>query len=152
MTVTTHTVFLLSKIEEGRDVPSMETDDRKLSTTEGLKEQKLISKNIGINSKQREIPRPKTPVSPSNDNLSQIPLRLSQTIARPDVQTETTNISGQEYDAPRVTRQPKDHRRVRMLNDLRNNCCPCVQAGEGNVQRIYPEIEVIAHILVFMLE
>jgi hypothetical protein len=136
----------------------METDDWQLSTTEGLKEQKLISKNIRINSKQREIPRPKTPVSPSNDNLSQIPLCLSQTttrpatIAIPDVQTETTNISGQEYDPPRVTRQPKDHRRVRMLNDLRNNCCPCVQAGEGNVQRIYPEIEVIAHILVFMLE
>jgi len=86
------------------------------------------------------------------DNIEpSVPTQLSRTIEVSQIIPASTPIHF-PYEAPQIFIQPKDHRRVRMLNDLGKKCCPYVQADEGNVQQAYPEIRVTVHILVFMLE
>ncbi|CAF4523380.1 unnamed protein product [Rotaria sp. Silwood1] len=128
------------------DTTSMETDDRQLSTNEILKEGEWISKNVMTNTAQSKTGHAKNHICSSKNIVSHIPICLFQsttrpaTIIRPDVRISHGSV--ETYDAPNVKRQPKHHRRVRMLQDVANKKCPLVQAGEGKKQRKYPEIEV----------
>jgi hypothetical protein len=58
----------------------------------------------------------------------------------------------QLLDPQNVKKHPYRYRRVRMLKDLANKRCPFVQAGEKKSQRLYPVVEVIIYMLVFMLK
>jgi hypothetical protein len=96
------------------------------------------------------------PVHISTNNLSEALVSISPGAAKPTtieiLDGQPSNTPIQEYDAPKVVKQPKRHRRVRMLTDVAKNECPLVQAGDGKTQRAYIETEVINCILVFILK
>jgi hypothetical protein len=62
------------------------------------------------------------------------------------------SVPAQSLDPPNVKKHPYRYRRVRMLKDLANKGCPFVQAGEKKSQRLYPVVEVIIYMLLFMLK
>jgi hypothetical protein len=128
----------------------METDDCQLVTAETLEERTLISHNVMTNTAQNKIRRAKKLVHSSKNDHSHTSIDLSKSTTEPTA-IATTDRALLEYDPPIITRQPRSHRRVRMLKDLSNKKTSLVQ-GEGQFQRIYPEILVANEILVIILK
>lgn len=123
-------------IEEFEDIPSSESDDHRLSDDALAKEQQSISHN-GL---RHAIGNRVT----CDENVRSDAMHLKQNAIRPTprmtVNESSNPIVIQFHGPPKVTKQPKRHRRTRMVKELENNKCPRVQAGKG--QREYPEIEV----------
>jgi hypothetical protein len=119
-----------------------------------LEERELMSHNGMINMTRNKSGHAEKHIRSSNNNRSHPPVRLSQGTTQPTsiptLNHQIISRSVQLSEPPNVTKQPKRHRHVRMLKDLANKECPLVQAGERKQQRIYPEIEVIISILLFL--
>jgi hypothetical protein len=128
-------------------IPSMETDDRRLSTDKTLNEQKLITQHDMINTVKNKSENTKRHVPSSNKCHSDAPICLLRSTTEPTIITKSNDqrisIPVQSHDPPNIKKQPYRYRRVRMLTDLANKRCPLVQAGEKNTQRSYPVVEVL---------
>ena len=131
-----HTLNYFIVIEEFEDIPSSESNDRRLSDDAVAKEQQSISHNDLRNATENRT----TSVENVPSDVMYLRQNAVQPTPRMTVNESSNSVTVQFLDSPKVIKQPKRHRHVRMLTDLANKKCPLVQAGK--TQRVYPEIEV----------
>ena len=131
-----------SSLAEGiKYMPSMETNERRLSNDAVTKEQKLMSHISVINRTPRETKFDRNSFSSSKNYHSDVTERLERSTTKPMTLNNYSTCAPAKFcDPPNVTKEPRRYRHVRMLKDFAVKKCPLVQAG--NTQRSYPEIEV----------
>lgn len=146
---------MLNYIEASDVAESMETHDQQRSTTYNFNEGKLVSQNAIANREPLED-NIKRRLEYSSKNLSAHTPKFSHqtsTKSPTAVVIHTLTMVGitQKYNPPLVKKQPRSHRRPRMLTDLAKKNCPLVQAGKPNEQCKYPEVEVISSRTTFLI-
>ncbi|CAF1364235.1 unnamed protein product [Rotaria magnacalcarata] len=133
-------------MEEFGDAKSMETNDQQHIANDNVRGEEWLSKNVSINTAQSKIRYPNVVTSSSKNIINATSICSFPSTTQPTTINEPRPLSMdslmQRYGLPKVTKNPKRHRHVRMLTDLLRNKCPLIQAGQGTQQRIYPEIEV----------